>query len=68
MDIVQAYKADLDPALFYERVEPERAKELASKINTLRLDNNQKCILKTGHARDDMDFAQERRKFEYAFK
>ena len=46
---VAVYKRELDPGLFYEKIEPSRAKELAGRIDALRADNHLRYQSKTGH-------------------
>ena len=46
---VRVYRSELDPALFYEQVTPERAKELAARVKALRVDNHLQCGDRPGH-------------------
>jgi len=46
---VRVYRSELDPALFYEKVTPERAKELAARVAALRAENHLACGSRAGH-------------------
>ena len=65
---VRVYRSELDPALFYEQVTPERAKELAARVAALRAENHLACGDRLGHESTTLDLLEQKTQFDQSFR